>query len=133
MKAGARMIHITPPVFDPEAIKGKTDLTGAAGAKFTDYDSVLAAYSDWLMQQKSKEGWEVLDLHSVMKSNLAASRAVDEHYIISKDGVHPGVEGHVMMAQVVLDAWAVPVSAQAIVKEGNILSSGLRCRPSRRS
>lgn len=112
--SGATIIHLTPPVFDPEPIKEKTDPTGAEGEQFTKpytgYNEVLSAYADWLIAQR-KEGWNVVDLHGPMKAALAKGRAADPAFVLSKDGVHPGLEGHAIMAQAMLDAWDVKVQA----------------------
>jgi lysophospholipase L1-like esterase len=113
--AGARIIHLTPPVHDSVPILDKTDPTGAEGDKFTKpytrYNDVLDKYSDWLLQQRTDAGWEVIDLHGPMKQALAEGRAKDPQFVLSKDGVHPGLEGHALMAQSVLTAWGVEVSA----------------------
>lgn len=118
VQAGARMIHLTPPVHDPVPIMDRTDPSGAEGDKFTKpytrYNEVLDAYSDWLISKRA-DGWEVIDLHGPMKKALADGRAKDPKFVISKDGVHPGDDGHAIMAQAVLDAWAVPVQAADIL------------------
>ncbi len=117
---GARVIHLTPPLFDAEPIKDRTDPSGAEGENFkkpfTGYNEVLDAYSDWLLAQR-KEGWEVIDLHGPMKQALAEGRAKDPAFFLSKDGVHPGVEGHAIMAQAVLAAWGVKVSALEVATQ----------------
>lgn len=115
--AGARIIHLTPPVYDPEPIKERTDPSGAEGADFkkpfTGYNEVLDAYSNWLISQRAN-GWEVIDIHGPMKKALAEGRAKDPKFYLSKDGVHPGTEGHAIMAQGVLDAWGIKLSAADI-------------------
>jgi lysophospholipase L1-like esterase len=114
---GASMTHLTPPVHDPVPIMAKTDPNGAEGENFklpyTRYNEVLDAYSDWLITQRSK-GWSVTDLHGPMKKALEEGRAKDPTFVISKDGVHPGTDGHALMAQALLDAWGVPVKAADI-------------------
>ncbi|MBL9117316.1 MAG: SGNH/GDSL hydrolase family protein [Verrucomicrobiaceae bacterium] len=114
MAAGAKVIHLTPPVHDPVPIMDKTDPTGAEGDKFTKpytrYNDVLDKYSEWLLQQRNA-GWEVIDLHGPMKQALKEGREKDPKFVLSKDGVHPGLEGHALMAQCVLDAWQIPGKA----------------------
>ena len=88
--AGARIIHITPPFFD-------------AARKPTQsfYPDVLLRYSKWLVAQ-AERGWEVIDLHSAMREEALKRKALDPTFTFSNDAVHPGVEGHWLMAQQIL-------------------------------
>lgn len=107
---GAKIIHLTPPVYDPVAIPQRVDLSGEPGKNYARYNEVLDHYSDWLVEQR-KQGWEVIDLHTPMKAALEKGRAADPKFVLAKDGVHPGDEGHRLMAQAVLDAWKIKTSA----------------------
>jgi lysophospholipase L1-like esterase len=93
--AGAQIIHLTPPVFDSEPIKAKTDPSGKDPTKqFTDYDdTVLSHYAEWLLSKRD-EGWRVIDIHRVMRSILDARRAADPGFAFAKDGVHPSEAAH---------------------------------------
>jgi lysophospholipase L1-like esterase len=93
MAAGAKIIHLTPPVFDSEPIKARTDTSGAPGKIYTDYDQVLTKYSDWLLS-KREDGWRVIDLHGVMQKILDARRTADPGFTFAKDGVHPTEAAH---------------------------------------
>ena len=94
LATGAKIVHITPPVFDVEPIRAKTDPTGKDPAvMFTDYDEVLTHYSEWLLSQRSA-GWTVIDQHRVMRSVLDARRAADPAFTFAKDGVHPTEAAH---------------------------------------
>ncbi len=93
-KAGAKIIHVTPPVYDK-----RPDKPGPAGA--TDYDAVLDAYSKWLLSKRA-DGWVVIDVHGPMKELLAAARAKDPATIFAPDTVHPNDAGYWAMAQAVL-------------------------------
>jgi len=88
-KSGAKMVHITPPVFDE--VKG-----GHAG-----YAAVLDCYSDWLVSQRTN-GWDVVDLHTPMQRQLEQQRATNPSYAFSRDGIHPDDFGHWLMAQAIL-------------------------------
>jgi hypothetical protein len=88
-KAGAKIVHITPPTYDP--MKGSK----------ADYNTVLDKYSDWLLGQRAK-GWDVVDLHRPMNRYLAERREKDPKFFMSGDGVHPNVLGHWIMAKQIL-------------------------------
>lgn len=95
IKSGARIIHLTPPVFDE--LKG-----GHPG-----YAAVLDRYTDWLLAQKTAQSWDVIDIHYPMKQYLEAHRKVDSSFAIDgfalvEDGVHPGAVGHWIMARSIL-------------------------------
>ncbi|MFP6872977.1 MAG: SGNH/GDSL hydrolase family protein [Verrucomicrobiales bacterium] len=90
---GAKIIFMTPPVYDKP------------GPDF-DYDEVMSSYSKWLVSKRG-EGWRVIDLHTVMKKELKKKRAKDPKFKYSRDGVHPGTEGHSLMAQQIIDYFAI--------------------------
>jgi len=93
-KAGAKIVHLTPPVYD--ARPGKPGPAGDA-----DYDAVLAAYSDWLVSRR-KDGWLVIDVHGPMRHRLDERRAREPGYVLAGDTVHPGAEGHWEICRAVL-------------------------------
>ncbi len=107
---GARIVHLTPPVFDPVPIMKRLLPAGLDKypQPYQGYNEVLDAYSDWLLSMR-KEGWEVLDIHGPFNAALAEKRKADPQFTFSKDGVHPGAEGHLIMAHAVLDAWGLKV------------------------
>lgn len=92
---GARVIMITPPIYD--TLKGSQ--------KF--YNIVLDNYSKWLLNQRKKSGWEVVDIHFPMKKYLEAHRKIDKKFhmqgfALSDDGVHPNEAGHWLIAKQLL-------------------------------
>lgn len=95
VKSGARLIHVTPPVYDE--LKGKS----------FGYAAVLDHYSDWLLSLRSSAEWEVIDIHYPMKRYLEAHRKVDSKFAVdgfalASDGIHPGEAGHWIMAKQIL-------------------------------
>lgn len=95
VKAGIRIIHVTPPVYD--------ELRGGKKG----YAAVLDRYAQWLIGQKKAAGWEVADLHFPMKKYLEAHRKIDQAmaingFALANDGVHPGEVGHWIMAKALL-------------------------------
>ena len=95
VKTGARIIILTPPVYD--------EMRGLAKG----YSNVLDKYADWLLSQRKTAKWEVADIHYPMKKYLTAHRKVDaafgvDGFALANDGIHPGEAGHWLMAKQVL-------------------------------
>ena len=93
-KAGGKIVHLTPPVYG-----GPPGKPGPAGA--VDYDTVLAAYAEWLVSKRA-DGWLVIDVHGPMKAALAAKRAADPAFTFAPDAVHPNDAGHWAICRAVL-------------------------------
>lgn len=87
-KIGAKIVHLTPPIFDER--KGK------------EYAEVLDIYSDWLLSKIKSDGWQVADIHFPMKQYLHNQRLTDSTFALAQDGVHPGETGHWLMAKQLL-------------------------------
>lgn len=109
LASGAKILHITPPTFDPVPIKAKVLPPGREVYEqpFEGYNQVLDRYSEWLLGQR-KLGWDVVDLHRVMNRHLAERRKTEPSYILAKDGVHANATGHWLIAQEVLRHWKAP-------------------------
>jgi lysophospholipase L1-like esterase len=90
VSSGATIVHITPPIYDMKK-----------RALPFDYNAVLGAYSDWMLEQK-KSGWNVIDLHGPMTNYLTEQRKENPAFTISGDGIHPDENGHWFMAKTIL-------------------------------
>jgi lysophospholipase L1-like esterase len=106
--AGATIIHVTPPVFDPKPIAAKVLPAGlvAYPKPYAGYNDVLDRYSAWLVAQRT-QGWDVVDAHGLMNASLARLRKANPAYTFSKDGVHPDALGHAVIARAILAAWGL--------------------------
>jgi lysophospholipase L1-like esterase len=106
---GAKVLHVTPPVFDPVPIKDRTLPAGLAEypQPFEGYDAVLSHYSDWLLAQRPS-GWDVVDVHGPMERLLALERARDSGFRLANDGVHVNATGHWLIAREILLHWGLP-------------------------
>ncbi|MFZ4636944.1 MAG: family 16 glycoside hydrolase, partial [Pirellulales bacterium] len=93
-KAGAKIIHLTPPIYDKQP--GKPGPAGAA-----DYDAVLAAYSTWLLSKRAA-GWGVIDVHGPMKEALEARRKENPEATFTPDCIHPNDAGHWAIGRAVI-------------------------------
>jgi len=86
LKSGVkRVVLCTPPVRDDK---------GDAALKF--HDENLTRYTEWLLTKRA-DGWDVVDFHGPMRKALDGGRTKDPAFSLSKDGVHPGREGHWIM------------------------------------
>ncbi|MHB1558903.1 MAG: SGNH/GDSL hydrolase family protein [Isosphaeraceae bacterium] len=105
---GARVLHVTPPVFDPEPIRSRTLPAGRVEYQqpYEGYDEVLARYADWLLARRA-DGWDVVDVHGPMKHFLAEARRRDPRYRLANDGVHVNSTGHWLIAREILRHWGV--------------------------
>lgn len=87
--AHAKIIHVTPPVFDESRGRGPG------------YAHTLDRYSDWLISQRTA-GWDVVDLHRPMNQILVDRRQTDPKFFLASDGVHAGELGHWIIARQIL-------------------------------
>ena len=85
--SGAKIIHITPSLYEEKANEN------------SGYGIVLDEYSHWLTEQKN---WQVIDTHRALQKYLILELKKDSNFRISKDGVHPGDEGHWILAKEIL-------------------------------
>ncbi|HEY2081703.1 MAG TPA: lysophospholipase, partial [Verrucomicrobiae bacterium] len=100
---GTKIIHVTPPVFDPIGARARisTNSPFGFGHPYWDYNRTLDQFSEWLVAQRAA-GWDVADLHSGMNRWLAEQRQRDPNFNFTKDGVHPDGAGHWLMAREIL-------------------------------
>ncbi len=110
--AGANLVLITPPPFDPQPIRDKlvgrdAPLFGYA-TPYEGYDEVLDAFAQWLLTLRDSS-LRVIDLHGPMNAYVADKRANDPAFTLSGDGVHPAPEGHELMARTILAGLGVPL------------------------
>jgi len=123
LKAGVRRVVLcTPPVHDA---KGNEALK--------EHDANLTRYSDWLLTKKA-DGWDIVDIHGPMRKALDEARAKDPAFVFAADGVHPGREGHWLMAQAILQQFFganlgdVSSAEQLFKKNGNEIRKLVRQR-----
>jgi lysophospholipase L1-like esterase len=110
--SGAVIVHLTPPVFDPIPLKGKTLPAGLKEYRqpCEGYDEVLTHYSDWLLEQRTN-GWQVIDVHGPMKRFLEARRKQSPDFVLAGDGVHPNAIGHLIIAEQIVRTWKLPTGS----------------------
>ena len=70
-------------------------------APYEKYDDVLGEYAAW---EKTLAAGDVtvIDLHTAMNAYIAKQRATDQKFSFTKDGIHPNLAGHLLMARTLL-------------------------------
>jgi lysophospholipase L1-like esterase len=118
--AGAKVLHVTPPVFDPMPIKAKTLPAGRPEYRqpYEGYDEVLGLYAAWLLAQRGNGGWDVVDAHGPMAQFLAQERLRDPNFRLANDGVHLDATGHWIIARQILEHWGIPRTELGELKPG---------------
>jgi lysophospholipase L1-like esterase len=109
VKSGAKVLHITPSLFDYPVLKAKVLDSGAKGMTPFDpaYDDVLDRYSKWMVEQR-RQGWDVVDVHGTMRQMVAERRKTDPAYTLTRDGIHPSATGNWLIAREILLHWGAP-------------------------
>jgi lysophospholipase L1-like esterase len=92
-RQSAQILLLTPPVYDDH--RSRLDFS---------YDEVMQTYAAWLMDQREKEGWQVIDLHSAMRQELRKRRQESPEFTFQPDAVHPDASGHLFISQVLIGA-----------------------------
>jgi len=108
---GAKVMHVTPPVFDPAPTLATTLPAGLDEYRrpYRDYDEVMDLYSAWLLAHRGV-GWDVVDGHGPMERRLADERGRDPKFRLAGDGVHINELGHWLIARPILVHWGVPAA-----------------------
>jgi lysophospholipase L1-like esterase len=124
---GIRVIHVTPPVFDPLPLAGRTLPAGRTEypSPYEGYNDVLDRYSEWLLSQRV-QGWEVIDAHGPMNQFLAEQRRTNPKFILAGDGVHANEQGHWLIAREVLRHFGAPPEMLAAPTPALLLASSPR-------
>ncbi|MCM8540776.1 MAG: SGNH/GDSL hydrolase family protein [Lentisphaeraceae bacterium] len=98
-----QVVLLTPPPYDSVPIRKKTIEKGEFGYKtpYVNYNDVLSDYAKYLLSM-NKSDVAVVDLNSALVNYVNEKRKSAPQFTLSRDGIHPGSEGHLLMAQTVL-------------------------------
>jgi lysophospholipase L1-like esterase len=103
-EAGAKVVLMTPPPFDPPSMNAELLPESAPDfsylTPFREYDRVLEQYSAWLLSAGDVAD-QIIDLRSPLLDHIKEQRALDPAYR-SGDGIHPNRAGHWVMARTLL-------------------------------
>jgi lysophospholipase L1-like esterase len=121
--SGAKILHVTPPLFDYPVLKAKVLDSGAAGLTPFDsaYDDVLDRYSKWMVDQRNR-GWDVVDVHGTMRQEVVKRRKTDPAYTLTRDGIHPSAAGNWLIAREILLHWGAPAEISRLDSIEPVLS-----------
>ncbi len=80
------------------------------------YNAVLVRYGEWVKSYAQRVGATVADLNTPMVEMLQKANAADPKLAqkIIPDRVHPGPQGHLIMAEAILKAWNAPATVAAV-------------------
>ena len=80
------------------------------------YNAVLARYGEWVKDYAQRIGATVADLNTPVVAVLEKAQAADPKLAqrILPDRVHPGPDGHLIMAEAILKAWNAPATVTAV-------------------
>jgi lysophospholipase L1-like esterase len=80
------------------------------------YNAVLIRYGEWVKDYAQRIGATVADLNTPVVAVLEKAKALDPKLAqrILPDRVHPGPDGHLIMAEAVLKAWNAPATVTEV-------------------
>ncbi|MDB6077716.1 MAG: alpha/beta hydrolase fold [Akkermansiaceae bacterium] len=87
-KAGARIIWVTPSLFKADHPDQDT----------VRYDAVLDTFAKLLLSKRDREHWEVIDLRTPLRKDIATEKRSNRAFVYSGDGIHPDEQGHRFIA-----------------------------------
>ena len=116
-KSGARIVHVTPPMYDAKNAQDHV----------ADYNGVLGKYSEWLLSKRA-DGWDVADVHGPMTAEFNRRRASDPAFTFAPDGVHPEEAGHWFIAQQLI-AYCGDAKAAAALSADEMLAHKVEALP----
>ncbi|MFK7769788.1 MAG: SGNH/GDSL hydrolase family protein [Mariniblastus sp.] len=108
--AGAKLILLTPPPFDPLPYRKQGKLVPADAKEFSwktiyeRYDEeVIAKNAQWVLDNGTN-AWIVRDVYAPMKNRLLERRKTEPEFSFTNDGVHFTKTGHKVFAEVLIKA-----------------------------
>ncbi len=103
-------IHLT--LIQPSPYDDVTRPPGFEGG----YNATLLRYAEWVKAYAQRIGATVADLNTPVVDVLKKANAIDPKLAqkIVPDRVHPGPDGHLIMAEAILKAWNAPATVTAV-------------------
>ncbi len=110
--AGAKIVLLTPPPFDPVPLRRKGRLVPRDAPRFgyqktyERYDDVLREYARWIMKGDHHADL-VIDIRSPLEQATGEQRKEQPEFTFTPDGVHPNAAGHRLIGTTILKAWGI--------------------------
>jgi len=117
---GSRPIPLAPTWFDQRtALRGKNWIPPDRAA-IVHYNATLAAFGAWLRDEAEARGLLFADLAAPLAQATRKARRDDPVFTMIPDAVHPGPDGHLVMALALLEGLGFEgeLSALEIFREG---------------
>ena len=118
--AGAEVVLLTPPPFDPLPVADKLAKDDAGeycyDKPYFRYDVVLEGYAGWMMDLRLR-GVRTVDLNAPMTRYVKQKRREDHGFRFNPDGVHPSPAGHLFMALEFLNGLGISIKIEDLDKE----------------
>ena len=122
----ARLILLTPAPFDPVPVAATVRDASAPDfsykAPYKQYDDVLRDYAAWEKTLAAPDV-TVIDLHTAIDAYLAQQRKSNPKFSFTKDGIHPNFEGHLLMAQTILESFKIKPPHDSLTEEAARIQS----------
>ncbi|MFQ5749841.1 MAG: SGNH/GDSL hydrolase family protein, partial [Planctomycetota bacterium] len=100
---GAQPILMAPTWFDQRtALRGKNWISPER-AQVVHYNATLASFGAWLRDQAEARGLRFADLAAPLAEVTRSARRDDPAFTMIPDAVHPGPDGHLVMALALLE------------------------------
>jgi lysophospholipase L1-like esterase len=112
---GAKLICLTPPIFEPEPVRAQGKLGPSPAGRYAyfapaaEYDQVLEQQTSWLLRNEIDADL-VLDIHHLLHAEKQQRLAETPDFSFSRDGVHFGAEAHALIAEAILRGLDAPPS-----------------------
>ncbi len=118
--AHARLLLLTPPVFDPQPIAGRTVPITAPDFGFRTpyegYNAVLATFAG-AIEKRAAPDVQVVDLQAPLLAALTAGRASNPAFSFTADGIHPDDAGHLFIARTIARALGLSPPTTPLAEE----------------
>lgn len=122
---GAVAIPMTPTMYDTRAHQIRTKDPAKAEATRL-YNSVMAYYGMWLQEEAYARGLGFVDMYHPLNQITREQREKTPNFTMIPDAVHPGPDGHVIMAAAMIRdlGLAAPVASVQVRRNADGTWSG---------
>lgn len=113
---GARLILITPSIFDQTAVLTDVDDPYPVPPGTTGCNDGLSLAAERVRQLAAENRATLIDFHEAMQCITTKQQKHDPSFtLVGKDRVHPGPVGHMVMTHIFLEAQNAPPEVSSII------------------